>query len=714
MRGGRGQGRLAPGSLNNPILVSWRGLRSQPALVAFGTGLALIAVVLAVLLSHAAPRRTGMNGIVVQLVVGEIPPGATGCQPREVVGSGTGAVRLWISNPRGDRLRVRAALTAPGLHVSTPVTTSRAAGLLTLPLSRQLRSDSVARLCIQNLGAGPLALNGQAVGGADQMVVTAPGGRSTHLVGRVRVAYLTAAPEPLWDVLRYLPERFEAATGSPLAPWLVLIGALGTLGGAAMLLREVPGRRSGRELLIVVLTSFAAGAFWAGLTPALQKTDEPAHFAYVQAVAELGHPPTQLADKGLLSPEFACWYYGLRTINYRFDATERPPWSTLTSKQLERSCDGLSRRLNGAMYQAWQPPLYYELGAIGYRVGSGLPLPSRLLLTRLVSALIGAAYVALIWLLVRELVPGSRWATRLGALAVLLEPVVMYNLSGVNPDGLYSAAAVGLLLLAARAWRRGLSWWTALGMGAFVGVGLLSKANFLAVLPSLVLVAIALWWGPQSDGRGSRAVRLLAGAALAAAMFGVYVFVNAHVWHRGLLLSTFRGSGGSLGRLLSFTWQFFLPRWPGMRNWTGISNPPVYQDFIRGIVSRLGWWDAFGLAGFWIPVLLVCAFGIAVLGARYLGPRIRRRPWPAAVAALAALVYLGALVYSDYKMTLGGLEGMEPRYLLPVFPLWSVVVGAAVAGARPRLRPYLAGAMAALFLAHTVIAVGATLQHYYL
>jgi hypothetical protein len=53
------------------------------------------------------------------------------------------------------------------------------------------------------------------------------------------------------------------------------------------------------DLALVVVLTLATGALWAGITPAFDKTDEPAHFEYVQEVATLGHPPLDLGNNGL-------------------------------------------------------------------------------------------------------------------------------------------------------------------------------------------------------------------------------------------------------------------------------------------------------------------------------------------------------------------------------------------------------------------------------
>jgi 4-amino-4-deoxy-L-arabinose transferase-like glycosyltransferase len=473
--------------------------------------------------------------------------------------------------------------------------------------------------------------------------------------------------------------------------------------------------RHRRDLILVALLATAFGACWAGVTPAFQKTDETAHFAYVQAFAELGHPPTQFTDTGLLSPQFACWYNGLEAIHYRFFTEERPPWSAGVREALDRSCASASPRYDGAMYAAFQPPAYYLLAAGGYKLAGGFALPTRMLFARLVSVLLTALAVLMTYLLVRELVPGSPWPARAGALSLALQPVFMFNASGVNPDALLVAVASAIALVGARAWRGGLSTRRALALGALTGVGVLSKTNSLALLPSVLLLAGALWWGGDPRGRGLRAKRLAAAGALAGLIFGMYALINDLAWHRGLRYrdASYGGSGGGLHRLLSFTWQFFLPRLPGMHNLVGVHIPIV--ELIESGTTRLGWWNDYGIASGWTPVLMALGVALAIAATCYVAPRARRRPAPVVVALGCGLLFLAALVWAGYQFSLGnGTNVIMPRHALPLMSLWGLIVGCAVAAARPRWRPALTGLLAVLFLAHTVLALTATINRYYL
>ncbi|HEY4278318.1 MAG TPA: hypothetical protein VGM91_08875 [Conexibacter sp.] len=85
------------------------------------------------------------------------------------------------------------------------------------------------------------------------------------------------------------------------------------------------GGRDRRDVTLVVLVTLAIGACWAALTPAFQPTDELAHFAHVQAVAETGHPPRQIADTGVVSAESACWANQLALQRVRWAPSQRPP-----------------------------------------------------------------------------------------------------------------------------------------------------------------------------------------------------------------------------------------------------------------------------------------------------------------------------------------------------------------------------------------------------
>jgi 4-amino-4-deoxy-L-arabinose transferase-like glycosyltransferase len=589
--------------------------------------------------------------------------------------------------------------------------------MLVASLPHPVTRTTSATLCIRNTGAA-LAFTGQAVGTQDQITLTQGTRRLPNMAGRVRIEYLTGMrPSSLWSVLGKLPERIATATGSALAPWLVLLGMIGGVVFTVLLLwhgASIRGVR--RELIVVFALTTCTGALWAGITPAFEKTDETAHFAYVQAFAELGHPPTEFTDTGLLSARLTCWYNGLEILHYRFYTEERPPWSAQVRRSLDRSCAHLSPVYNGAMYMAFQPPAYYALAAGAYKLASGFALPTQILFARFVAVLLAALTAVMTYLLVRELLPDSLWPARAAALSLALQPVFMFNESGVNPDALLVAVATAIALVGARAWRRGLTLRRALALGALAGLGLLSKTNFLALVPSLLLLVAALWWAGGRAERRTRAIRLGASTALTGAIFGLYALVNSVAWHRGLRYrdETYGGPGGSIHRLLEFVWEFFLPRFGQMRNLVASPGIP-FIELIENSTTRLGWWNDYGIANTWMPALMAIGILLAIAASWYLIPRARHRPAPVLVAIGCGLLFLAALVWSGYEFSLAtGADIIIPRHALPLMALWGLVVACAVAAFKPRWRPPTVGALAAIFLAHTILAITTTTSRFYL
>jgi hypothetical protein len=267
-----------------------------------------------------------------------------------------------------------------------------------------------------------------------------------------------------------------------------------------------------------------------------------------------------------------------------------------------------------------------------------------------------------------------------------------------------------------RAWRKGLSTRRALALGTLVGLGVISKTNFLALIPTVLLLAAALWWGASPHGRGTRAKRLAAGAIVAGAIFGVYALVNDLAWHRGLRYrdESYGGPGGSLHRLAEFTWQFFLPRLSEMHNLVGGTGIPIIE-LIESATTRMGWWNDYGIASGWTPLIMTVGFVLAGACAWYVIPRARTHPAPVLVTLGCGLVFLAALVYAGYQFSLGnGANVIIPRHALPVICLWGLLVGCAIAAARPEWRPTATGLLAVVFLAHTTLALTTTVGRFYL
>ena len=165
-----------------------------------------------------------------------------------------------------------------------------------------------------------------------------------------------------------------------------------------------------------------------------------------------------------------------------------------------------ARNRGGYTTDTNNPPLYYFAAAGVYHLSPWTSLPDRVHFLRLFSALLTACTVLLIFLFLRELLPGTPWAWAVGALAVAFQPMFAFTSSGVTSDTILYLASAGIFYTLARAFRRGLTLGGGLAIGAFAALGILSKMNMIGLAPG-ILVGDRRAGGPGGEAaprRGSR------------------------------------------------------------------------------------------------------------------------------------------------------------------------------------------------------------------
>jgi len=473
-------------------------------------------------------------------------------------------------------------------------------------------------------------------------------------------------------------------------------------------------------LLVCVAVAVVNAACWAVLIPPFQVPDEPVHYAYVQYLAETGDLPKQ-APAGDYSEELDA-AQRLQPFSTGGDPTWLESRSRLSEQRLGE--DDLDRIAPfGAGYVAGNPPLFYAMQAIPYRLAGGASLLDRMLAMRLLSALLCGLLAGFVFLFLRELMPTRPLAWRVGALGVGLHPLAGFMGGGLNPDVLQWTLCAGILWLLARAFRHGLGVRTGLAIGALAAGAMLTKLAMLTMLPglaiALVLVAVA---GPPERRRTALAGVGVAVLVTAVPFFAYQLLASVaadKTVAAGALSTTPNGRALNLREGLSYLWQFYLPPLPFMIDqFPDYPEHPVWDVFFTGFVGRFGWFaydfpgwvNGVGLA---VVVGLVGAAGVALFKAReQLAPR-RRRIELAAYAIVAGLLVL--LVHAAgyrYRETYG-FDFEQTRYLFPLLPLYGAVLGlAAWAGGRAWARPL--GALIVLVAAgHNLLALGLSLDRYY-
>jgi predicted membrane protein DUF2142 len=476
-----------------------------------------------------------------------------------------------------------------------------------------------------------------------------------------------------------------------------------------------PGWTSPREVLrrvpaaawLCALVACANAVAWSIITPPFQVPDEPEHVAYVKVLAEANRLPTQ-SGKFSLEEGVALEDLRLQTV------AEQPENQSISSRAQQEKLERDLKRDDGppeegaeyAGVAASQPPLYYALEAIPYTLGRGGTLLDRIELMRLLSALMGGLTALFTFLFVREALPRVSWPWTVGGLGVALVPLLGFMSGAVNPDSMLYAVTAAVFYALARGFRRGLSRASAITLGALIAIGLMTKLNFVGIVPGALLGLVVL--SVREDRTLGRAAYVSLALALAVAISPAVVYVLAHVASGapalGIVSSAIHFTRGSPLKEISYIWQLYLPRLPGMhQDFAGIFT--AKQIWFKGYVGLYGWLDT-PFPGWVYELALLPAAVIAALCLRELvaGAGVVR----ARVAELAVYcvicVGLMALIGADSYLRFPSVnaEYGQVRYLLPLVPLLGVVLALAARGAGKRWGPLVGAVIILLFLGHDV------------
>jgi 4-amino-4-deoxy-L-arabinose transferase-like glycosyltransferase len=456
---------------------------------------------------------------------------------------------------------------------------------------------------------------------------------------------------------------------------------------------------------------------WSLVTPAFQAPDEQDHYAYVAVLAQTGRPPTSSSE--VSEPEELVALIGLHYLQLRHQPRNRAISTAAEQQALEQNLAAIRQRhftqtSTGAGVASSEPPLYYALEVIPYSLAS--TILGRLPLMRLLSALMAAITALFAYLFVREALPRSPWAWIVGGLGVALVPLLGFVSGSVNPDSMLFAVSAVLFYCLARAFRRCLTGPLALATGAVIAVGLLTKLNFIGLVPGAI-VGLVLLSVRAARVSGRSAYRSLALACvLAATPVALYAIVNALSNHAplGIVSHTLGSAHPSLAEL-GYIWQLYLPRLPGMANdFPGLFT--TRQLWFNGYVGLYGWFDT-TFPGWVYNAALIPAGAIAALCVReFFVSRavLRERLAELAVYALMAIglmALVGAASYTAFPAR--SAEFAEARYLLPLLLLLAAVLALAARGACRRWGRAVGVTIVLLFFAHDIFSQLLVVSRFY-
>jgi len=381
--------------------------------------------------------------------------------------------------------------------------------------------------------------------------------------------------------------------------------------------------------------------------------DERAHFSYLQSVAEQGRLP--LLGPSLISPEVEAIYQGTYPSPAKIDP------ATL----------GLS----GRSYEAFQPPLYYLLAAIPFRLaGDNYVVKMRVM--RLVGLGLLLAAALLLWCLTVEVIndPGEAEPYFAFALTALLWPGIVLRTVTISNSGLEFLIGIGLTLVLWRAWQRRSVGWL-IGAAVLIGFGLLTRLTIIVFIPGLLICAFVVLRQAQISAR----TRWLAAAgvvAIPALMMAPWLLSN-------------------LDRYGSLT---------GSRIWRQQQEPSLNPDGIqyalsdipsrllvitRGLLPEEWWIELLSTLKRWVLTTLMTALVVfAPLGVLSVRPSERRTQ----LLALLALPVGVGIIWMSYVLLVINWDFFLPRYLYPTIPGLMLLAGVSLGRLRGGARALTASA----------------------
>jgi 4-amino-4-deoxy-L-arabinose transferase-like glycosyltransferase len=475
--------------------------------------------------------------------------------------------------------------------------------------------------------------------------------------------------------------------------------------------RSVPKRLLRRAcalpmpLVVLLVFALVQGLAWSVMTAPLQGPDEPAHVAYAQHLAETGHGPSNAVKQGSVSTEIAVAQAELNLLPIIGHTNGRPTWSEFdrVSRKLDALPAAARKNGSGPNALAQNPPLYYVYEAIAYRLSPNQSFFGRLFAMRVANVLLYVLTVGLMWALAGEIFT-RRWLQFLATAVVALQPKLASLAGNVNADTLLVAVSTGFVLAGLRLLRRGPTPGGVAAVGVLAGLGVLTHARGLALIPPALIVVAVAWLRARPPRRETLRQAALSGGALLACLVVAFLWTRSGAAGGGAF-------GGEVGRaadqafnvrqFASYLWQFYLPHFSFL---TSSLGPPYgyRQMFIETFFGGYANFEVnFRPAVYdWLQILAFIGF-IGLYTALLVRWRAVRSRWPMVVFVVSVVVSLLALLHiSSFRdLQVGGDPLITGRYLLPLIAVFGVTIAWVIGSLPRRIAPWVGALLLAGFVA---------------
>lgn len=410
-----------------------------------------------------------------------------------------------------------------------------------------------------------------------------------------------------------------------------------------------------RILACLWILFLVRGLFYISFVPLWEGFDEWAHYAVIQNLAAGGRALINRGDRVSrevqASLELAPTAWKLSGVDtaIKYDAWWQLPGAGRTAREQElRSLPARWARESAIgdapAYEAQQTPLYYWLFALFYKLIAGVPFLTRVWLLRFLSLLAASAVIPLSFWTARMIFGDDLRSFGVTALIAAM-PQLMMIVSSIGNHGM-AVALGGLLLFLLFRWKAEPQCMRrALAFGSVLGLALLTKAYFIALVPPVFVFAVI--WAKRKAAWRQALVSLALAFAIAA-----WWYVRNWLLTRSIAGDQLEVIGGNTPKL-TLSGAMLAMNWWRALDFTFLSH------------IWLGDWS-FLVVRSWMYHLLAVAAGMAAIGLMIRLFRQRKQTDLLLLSAifLTFLVALGYQAARDFQTE--GFPGAPGYYLLSI------------------------------------------------
>lgn len=427
--------------------------------------------------------------------------------------------------------------------------------------------------------------------------------------------------------------------------------------------------------------------FWSLITPIFEFPDEQAHMGTVNFMIQNGRIPT--ATELDMTPEMRETQLLLGVLrdgsgNNRY--TYHPEYHVDYTNTTTGAYESLIRSFNTSdlrdSYVATEagryPPGYYLYDSFFVSLVNGVDIFTRVFVARFGSVILSLAMAWVVWRTGLVLFKKRSYA-RVMTIMIMLQPMFSFLSAGVNSDNLHNLLFAAVILSGLTIIESGISLPLLISTIGVVALDIYTKPQGFVAIPVIGL-AILIHIIRKRDWK---AIGWIIGLVV------LVILATVSQWKKYLgLLATPNFKQVSFSDYVSHSKTVLLQQnvvwfW-GVFKWLGVVLPPIYWR----VANR---------------VVLLSVIGIFV----YLWKISRHKK---VVANLSSLIFLfiTVIVYTlsifwfdwQYTKSLGFSIGVQARYFFPVITgmFGLMLVGILSWGWAPRIRRYLATALALLFV----------------